>query len=47
MIKGNSMSDVEGDLINSFKNFEFMISVYPFWRSSIPESEKNINIILE
>lgn len=46
-IKGNSMDEVEKNLKNSFKNFEFNISVFPFWRSSVPKEVSEIDMIIE
>ena len=46
-IKGNSIDMVEEDLKDSFNNFNIQVSTFPFWISSLPIDEKNIEIIFK
>jgi len=46
-IKGNSTEQLKEKLDNSFKNFEFNISISPFWRSTVPEDEDSISVEIE
>ncbi len=46
-IRGNTLSEVNKKLQNSFKQFEFKITTSPFWRKSIPYDLENIEIILK
>ena len=43
-IQGNSTSELKERLDGSFKNFEFNISISPFWRSVVPDNANKISI---
>jgi hypothetical protein len=45
-IKGKDLDEIKDILSNSYKSFEFEFNTSPFWRSSIPENEEDIEIII-
>ncbi len=43
-IRGKKLSDIEDQMMYSFKNFEMEFKIYPFWRKTVPFDKERIEI---